>query len=45
MQSNQHKLVNIATLSEHNGVPARTLRTFMASLKLTSFLLGKNAIT
>ena len=44
MQSNRHKLVNIGALSEHNGVPVRTLRTFMASRKIPFLKCGHRTI-
>ena len=34
------KLVNIVGLSQHNGVPIRTLRTFMAERKIPFFKCG-----
>jgi hypothetical protein len=40
MQLNQHKLVNIAGLSEHKGIPVRTLRTLVATRKIPYLKLG-----
>jgi excisionase family DNA binding protein len=44
MQANQRKLVNIIRLSEHNGVPVRTLRTFVSSRKIPFFKLGHRTL-
>jgi hypothetical protein len=44
MKSHKHKLVNIATLSEHNGVPVRTLRTFMAARKIPFLKCGHRTV-
>jgi hypothetical protein len=44
MQSNKRKLVNITELSEHNGVPVRTLRTFMATRKIPFLKCGHRTI-
>ena len=40
MQLNKPKLVNIVGLSEHTGIPVRTLRTFVASRKIPYLKLG-----
>jgi hypothetical protein len=44
MQSNRRKLVKIAGLSEHNGIPVRTLRSFMASRKIPFLKFGHRTI-
>jgi hypothetical protein len=44
MQSNNRKLVNITGLSEHNGIPVRTLRTFMATRKIPFLKCGHRTI-
>jgi len=44
MESNQHKLVKIAGLSEHNGIPVRTLRSFMAGRKIPFLKFGHRTI-
>ena len=40
MQSYTGKLVNIAGLSEHKGIPVRTLRTLVATRKIPYLKLG-----
>jgi hypothetical protein len=37
-------LVNITGLSKHNGIPVRTLRTFMASRKIPFLKCGHRTI-
>jgi len=44
MQSNKHTLVNIAGLSDYNGIPVRTLRTFMAGRKIPFLKCGHRTI-
>jgi len=44
MESNEHKLVNIVGLSDYNGIPVRTLRTFMAARKIPFFKCGHRTI-
>ena len=44
MQTNKYKLVNIAGLSEHNGIPVRTLRSFMAARKIPFLKFGHRTI-
>jgi hypothetical protein len=44
MQSNKRKLVNIAGLSDYNGIPVRTLRTFMAARKIPFLKCGHRTI-
>jgi hypothetical protein len=44
MQSNSRRLVNIVALSEHNGVPVRTLRTFMSARKIPFLKCGHRTI-
>jgi hypothetical protein len=40
MQSHTGKLVNIAGLSEHKGIPVRTIRTLVATRKIPYLKLG-----
>jgi len=40
MQSYTGKLVNIGGLSEHKGIPVRTLRTLVATRKIPYLKLG-----
>jgi hypothetical protein len=44
MHLNSRKLVNILALSEHNGIPVRTLRTFMAARKIPFLKCGHRTI-
>lgn len=44
MQTNEHKLVNIVGLSEHNGIPVRTLRSFIAGRKIPFLKCGHRTI-
>jgi hypothetical protein len=44
MQENPPKLVNIAALSQHTGVPVRTLRSFMASRKIPYLRCGYRTV-
>jgi hypothetical protein len=44
MQTLERKLVNIAGLSEHNGIPVRTLRTFMAARKIPFLKCGHRTV-
>jgi hypothetical protein len=44
MRSNKHKLVNIASLSDYNGIPVRTLRSFMAGRKIPFLKFGHRTI-
>jgi hypothetical protein len=44
MQQHARKLVNIVGLSQHNGVPVRTLRTFMAARKIPFLKCGYRTI-
>jgi len=40
MEPNKRKLVNIVGLSEYNGIPVRTLRTFVAARKIPFLRCG-----
>jgi len=44
MQLNKHKLVNITGLSDYNGIPVRTLRTFMTGRKIPFLKCGHRTI-
>jgi excisionase family DNA binding protein len=44
MQTNKRKLVNIADLSECNGIPVRTLRTLMHARKIPFLRCGHRTV-
>ena len=44
MQTHKRKLVNIAALSQHKGIPVRTLRSLMAARKIPFLKLGHRTI-
>jgi excisionase family DNA binding protein len=44
MESNTRKLVNIIGLSQHKGIPVRTLRTLVSSRKIPFFKLGHRTL-
>jgi ribosome-binding factor A len=44
MRANQAKLVNIAALSDHKGIPVRTLRSLMAARKIPFLKFGHRTI-
>jgi hypothetical protein len=44
MQSHKGKLVNIGGLSQHKGVPIRTLRSLMAAGKIPYLKFGHRTI-
>lgn len=43
-QQDMSKLVNIVGLSTHNGIPVRTLRSFMASRKIPFLKCGHRTV-